>query len=150
MPLGKRQAAFVSVGYTGRDMLTIIAGSRVTDQYTALVGIHSCPWRGKITVVLSGCNKIKHPNGIITGMDYWGEEWAKAQGIPIERYPYLSQYGRAGGPIRNSRMAKAADAAIIIWDGRSTGSADMLKKAEARGLLLHVRTFAELVGEILG
>ena len=39
-------------------------------------------------------------------------------------------YGRAAGPIRNAQMADYADAAIIIWDGKSPGSLNMIKEVK--------------------
>jgi hypothetical protein len=49
--------------------------------------------------------------------------------LPIRRFPAeWTKYGRAAGPIRNRQMAECADALVLVWDGRSDGSANM--KAE--------------------
>jgi hypothetical protein len=37
-------------------------------------------------------------------------------------------------------MARYADALVAIWDGRSTGTADMIKKAQKSGLQVWVHT----------
>jgi hypothetical protein len=42
--------------------------------------------------------------------------------------------GKAAGPKRNKRMAEAADALILVWDGKSKGSASMKSEAQKRGL----------------
>lgn len=43
-------------------------------------------------------------------------------------------HGKAAGPIRNAEMAEAGDALLLIWDGKSRGSASMKREAEKRGL----------------
>ena len=43
------------------------------------------------------------------------------------------------GPIRNAQMANYADALIAFWDGSSTGTRDMIRKAEEKGLKVHVQ-----------
>jgi ABC-type hemin transport system ATPase subunit len=35
------------------------------------------------------------------------------------------RYGKAAGAIRNKQMAEYADALLLIWDGKSRGSANM-------------------------
>jgi len=42
--------------------------------------------------------------------------------------PDYKAYGKRAPLIRNSKMAVYADALLLIWDGRSKGSADMKKK----------------------
>jgi len=46
-------------------------------------------------------------------------------------------HGKAAGPIRNAAMAKAAGAdgrLLAYWDGKSPGTADMIKQAKRAGL----------------
>lgn len=74
-------------------------------------------------------------SGTATGVDQAGERWAEANGVPVERMPAdWSTHGRAAGPLRNRRMAQEADALLLIWDGKSRGSASMLREARARRL----------------
>lgn len=47
-------------------------------------------------------------------------------------------YGNAAGFIRNQAMADYADALIAVWDNRSKGTADMIRKAIGRGLPVFV------------
>lgn len=90
--------------------------------------IQKSGWASKIEVVLNGTSK---------GVDRCGAEWAKSRGVRIERFPAdWDRYGRGAGPIRNQRMAENADALILIWDGKSGGSASMLKCAKDRGLAI--------------
>ena len=43
------------------------------------------------------------------------------------------EHGRAAGPIRNKIMASKADALLLIWDGKSRGSANMKKEMKDLG-----------------
>ena len=65
--------------------------------------------------------------GDAIGADRLGERWAIANDIPIKHMPAdWTQHGNAAGPIRNGQMAKYADAAIVVWDGQSPGSRNMI------------------------
>jgi hypothetical protein len=48
------------------------------------------------------------------------------------------QYNAKAGLDRNLLMAQNADAAIIFWDGKSTGSKNMIDIAKRLGLLVRV------------
>src|SRR5579863_4524475 len=111
-------------------MRTIIAGSRtITDQTEVDEAVKSSGFT--ITEVLSGGAR---------GVDSLGEVWANAHGVPISIFlADWQQHEKAAGPIRNSEMAANADALILVWDGASRGSQDMLTKAIAKGLQVYVR-----------
>ena len=82
----------------------------------------------------------KHgPNVILSGrsgsVDLAGEAWAATHGVPVEIFnPDWKRLGRAAGPIRNEAMAMVATHLFLLWDGKSRGSADMLRRAVKRGL----------------
>ncbi len=40
------------------------------------------------------------------------------------------EHGKAAGPIRNRQMAEYADVLLLIWDGKSKGSANMKKEMQ--------------------
>lgn len=44
------------------------------------------------------------------------------------------------GPIRNAEMAEYADAVILMWDGKSKGTLNMLNTAHKKGLEIYVYT----------
>lgn len=86
-------------------------------------------------------------------VDLAGEAWARWRGIPIEPFPYPSPAEllakgievadpvRAGGPLRNRWMAEWAaqvpgSLLVLLWDGRSPGSASMRREALRVGLRL--------------
>jgi len=108
---------------------TIIAGSRSIESYIELLkAISKIDF--KITVVISGGAH---------GADKLGEKYAKRHGIPLEIYEAnWDRYGKGAGHIRNSLMADKAEALICLWDGKSNGSANMIKKARVNNLITKV------------
>lgn len=125
-------------------MRCIIAGSRhIKSRALVIEAILRCPWWHEITCVVSGC---------AGGVDQIGAEWARTAKIPVKNMPadwdnlkapgavirINEATGRAynakAGPDRNERMAQYADALILVWNGKSEGSADMLRAAQRHGL----------------
>ena len=89
-----------------------------------------------------GTNPAVVISGTATGIDQAGERWAEGRGIAVERYPAdWNAHGRAAGPIRNRQMAEAANAALVIWDGSSRGSKNMLATAKELGLAVYEVVF---------
>lgn len=65
--------------------------------------------------------------GCAIGADKMGEQWASSNDKAIRFMPAdWTRHGKAAGPIRNRKMAEYADAAIILWDGKSPGSRNMI------------------------
>lgn len=102
-------------------MKTIIAGVRgLTDGDLVFREVNRLNAFLHITEVFSGR---------ATGADYWGEEWAKANNVPIRPFPAdWAGLGKKAGPIRNNQMADLADALIAFWDGFSPGTKNMLEE----------------------
>lgn len=67
-------------------------------------------------------------SGKAPGIDTVGEAWAISNGIKVSEFPAEWELGKHAGMLRNAQMAEYADAALVIWDGKSKGSADMLKQ----------------------
>lgn len=109
-------------------MKTIIAGGRdITDHKHLTDAVKSCPW--SVDEVVCGGAR---------GVDQLGAVYAYAMKKPIKHFPAdWNTHGKAAGPIRNAQMAEYADALILIWDGKSRGSASMKREAEKRGLRVH-------------
>ena len=125
-------------------MKTIVAGSRkgitLKDVWQAM---KDAPW--KITRVLNGKAK---------GADAFSEVIADAYDIPVDPYPAdwknidipgavikenkYGKYNAIAGHMRNEEMAKDGEALVLIWDGKSTGSADMLARARRHHLRIYV------------
>lgn len=127
-------------------MKVIIAGSRNLKDYSLI----------EQTVKESGFNITTVISGNAYGADKLGEQWATNHGIPIESYPAnwkdlthpqcVKKYGADGRPynalaghIRNEEMARVADAAIVVYDGTSSGSAHMVRTAKKVGIPTHVK-----------
>lgn len=116
-------------------MKTIIAGSRdIASQDLVFDAIESAMEEGfDISEVVSGT---------ADGVDSIGEKWADEKDIEVERFPYKNYL--EGNPndiaplIRNTKMAEYADQAIIVWDGESKGTEDMISKAQEKDLDLYV------------
>lgn len=108
----------------------IIAGSRDFQDYDLL--------REKCDNILSS-KRVDHRivivSGTARGADRLGERYAGERGYYIRRFPAdWNNDGKAAGPMRNARMAANADALIAFWDGRSSGTRNMIDTAKNRGL----------------
>ena len=109
-------------------MKTIIAGSReITDYNIVEKAIKDSGF--EITTVISGRCR---------GPDTFGERWAEKNGIPVDPHPYLGEFGRAGGPIRNQQMVDVADALIAVRVPTSRGTNDCIDRAKKKGLKIYV------------
>lgn len=78
--------------------------------------------------------------GMARGVDEAVRFVACINGIPVKEFPAdWDKYGKRAGHIRNNEMADYADALILVWDGKSRGSANMLKQARKKGLKIHTK-----------
>jgi predicted Rossmann fold nucleotide-binding protein DprA/Smf involved in DNA uptake len=109
-------------------MRVIIAGSRTIWDYPLLTQV----------IRASGLQINEVVSGGAKGIDHLGQRWAAMKRLPCSRFPAeWKRYGKAAGPRRNRQMAAYADALLLVWDGKSRGSADMLEAAQAAGLLIY-------------
>jgi hypothetical protein len=69
------------------------------------------------------------------GVDRAGEVWTdRNDRLALRVFPAdWAQHGKAAGHIRNAEMAEYADALLLIWDGWSSGSANMRQQMVRRG-----------------
>lgn len=113
-------------------MKTIIAGGRAFKGYNfAYPRLDNHP--DPITEIVSGG---------ANGADRLGEEYAKANGIPVKQFPARwDLYGNKAGPLRNAEMAAYADALIAFWDGKSAGTRNMIERARRKGLRVTVHLY---------
>lgn len=57
-------------------------------------------------------------SGKARGADTLGEQYAKEHGYSIQYFPAdWERYGKAAGYLRNTEMAKNADALVAFWTG---------------------------------
>jgi hypothetical protein len=115
-------------------MKCIIAGSRRIDDYGLLDrAFTSCAWHDKITEIVSGTAR---------GVDQMGERLAGHRGLSVAKFPADWAKGRGAGHMRNKQMAEYADIAIVLWDGKSRGTKNMIenmKKLDKPCLVYTVR-----------
>ena len=109
-------------------MKTIVAGTRtITEMRFLEEALAACGWIPTEVVC-----------GMARGVDTLGETWAKANSIPIKCFPAnWSLLGKRAGFARNAQMAEYADALILVWDGQSRGSANMLELAKRKGMRIY-------------
>lgn len=109
----------------------IIAGSRDFHDFTYVQGYMATipPWIGIDEVV---CGEAK-------GADALGKRWAELHGIPVKSFHAdWERLGKRAGPIRNAEMGIYADGLIAFWDGKSSGTAHMIKFMESEGKWTYV------------
>ena len=110
-------------------MKVIIAGGRD-------ISFNSSDMLDKITAQMPSITEVVC--GGAQGVDHHGKYWAIHNNIPVKEFPADWQtHGKAAGPIRNRQMAEYADALILIWDGKSRGSKNMMANAKTQGLQIH-------------
>ena len=88
----------------------------------------------KVFTTLDHFNPNVIIHGACSGADSFASEWAKKNNKQEIPYPYPSQYGRAGGPIRNRQMCEDhPDATLIAFPGNK-GTASCIYIAKKLGL----------------
>lgn len=78
-----------------------------------------CEWYDRIEEIVSG---------VARGIDNLGEQLAEKRGLEISKFPADWSVGRKAGHLRNADMAKYTDIAIVLWDGRSKGTRNMIEQ----------------------
>jgi hypothetical protein len=74
------------------------------------------------------------------GVDRIAYQEAQKLGLGVDPYPaYWNEKGKRAGFIRNEDMARSgAVLCIAFWDGRSTGTLDMITRAVKHGIPVDV------------
>jgi predicted Rossmann fold nucleotide-binding protein DprA/Smf involved in DNA uptake len=103
-------------------MKIVIAGSRTIEDYEVVRNLLEGQSLN-VSEVVSGCAR---------GVDRLGERWAEENEIPVKKFPANWKLGPKAGPIRNAQMADYADAAVVFWDGESSGSKNMIAQMKKR------------------
>lgn len=114
-------------------MKLVIAGSRSFDEqelrdlfdFTQLVPIACGEWPDEF--IIGGC-----PTGVDAWAEYQADDYWDITPTTIMEADW-DKYGKSAGPIRNKEMAQYGDALLLIWDGKSKGSANMKSNMEALG-----------------
>jgi hypothetical protein len=123
----------------------IIAGSRGFNDYNLLK--EKCDY-----LIQSISAEIVIVSGNANGADKLGERYAKEKNYKVETYPaqwedfstpcrikynkHGKPYNALAGHKRNQLMADCSDMLIAFWDGKSTGTQDMLDRAYENKLVV--------------
>lgn len=84
----------------------------------------------KIYSILDHFNPDVIIHGDCSGVDTISKNWAIERGKEQIPYPYPSEYGKAGGPIRNRQMCREhQDAKLVAFPG-GRGTASCKKEAK--------------------
>ena len=109
-------------------MRIIIAGSRTFKDYDYLEKICNLTlsrFRCDITIVC----------GMADGADTLGYNYAYRKRYAVAEFPAdWDTLGNVAGHIRNREMAEYSDMLIAFWDGKSTGTKNMIAQAKDLGL----------------
>jgi hypothetical protein len=129
----------------------IIAGGRDFSDYALL--------EASVLAYLRGMNAkrgdVEIVSGCAPGADKLGERFQKQYKLKLKEMPARwndltaapclvktrndgSKYNALAGPNRNTEMAAYATHCICFWDGKSSGTSDMIEKAKGAGLDLEV------------
>ncbi len=74
-------------------------------------------------------------SGGASGVDTIAEKYADKHRISkLILHPNYSKYGKGAPIVRNKQMVDIVDRAIIIWDGKSRGTAQTIEYAKKVGL----------------
>lgn len=117
----------------------IIAGSRSFRDYELL--------KAKCDAILDRkgrTHEIVIVSGTARGTDKLGERYAREHGYQSRQFPAnWASFGKVAGIVRNSDMARNADALIAFWDGKSPGTRNMIENARRLGLPVRVIMFED-------
>ncbi len=106
---------------------------------TAIVGSRSLKDPALLEEALKGLHISKIITGGAEGIDTLAEAWAKQHSIPVQIIkPDWMKHGKAAGVLRNQQIIEAAELVIAIWDGKSSGTADSIRRAKALNRLLKI------------
>lgn len=107
----------------------MICGSRtISDKNFIFSEIEKC-WNENLN-----SEPIILVEGEAKGVDSIAKEWAISKGFELEAHrPDWKRYGRGAGIIRNKEMVDTSDFVLILWDGKSKGTASDIKFCEKLG-----------------
>jgi hypothetical protein len=109
----------------------IVAGGRDFSDYKLLFST--------LDHLLSRKTDVEIVSGVARGADSLAIRYAGEKRILVKRFPAdWDRDGNSAGYKRNVVMAEYADACVCFWDGKSKGTADMIRVANDYGLKVRV------------
>ena len=131
----------------------IVAGGRDFTDYKMLKGVLDYFFFNKLEQgvsieIVSGCAKGVDRLGEHYSKTVLGKEatkfpapWDDVEGKASNEIGYTTNgkpYWKGAGHFRNGQMAEYADAAVLFWNGESTGTENMIKQAKRNKLRVRV------------
>lgn len=78
-------------------------------------------------------------SGGCSGTDQMAEQWTKDHGLFIEVFlPDWNKYGKAAGPLRNSKIIDRATHVIAFPSKHGRGTQDSIRKSRIKGIPVYV------------
>lgn len=116
-------------------MRVIVAGSRhIMDAALVASTIQLSGIAPEITTLLSGT---------AAGVDTLAESLALETKTTVKRFvPEWEKLGKRAGPERQRQMLQEADACIIIWDGQSPGTKNLINMATTQMKPMYIKNLA--------
>ena len=115
-----------------------IVGGRDFSDYPRLVEACDHMLKNKVAAGY----RIVVVNGTAKGADSLGGEYANLRGYTQEKFvPEWDKLGKSAGMVRNTEMAKRADAIIAFWDQKSKGTKNMIQTCQKLGKPIQVYTY---------
>ena len=115
----------------------IVAGGRDFTDYALL--------SSTLQHLLSKRSDVLIVSGVARGADSLAIQFASDNGLPVIKFPAnWHTHGISAGFKRNIQMAKFADACVCFWDGKSKGTADMIRVARLYSLQVRVIKYLEV------
>lgn len=112
-------------------MKIIIAGGRDFKNYELL--------KQKCDYFINNIDNIEIVCGMAKGADLLGKKYAQEKGFKIKEFPAnWNSYGNSAGVIRNKEMADYSDSLIAFWDGKSSGTKNMIETARKLNLKIRI------------
>ena len=111
-------------------MKVVVAGPRYKDMETKII---FDDYHLVVNAIRDSNYKIDElVSGNAVGVDRLGETYATATNTPVKLMPITSHdwstLGKRAGMVRNRQMAEYCDAAVIVWDGVSKGTRNMINE----------------------
>ena len=135
-------------------MKVIVAGSRQVLDYTLVESALSH------ATLIHKIQITEIVEGEAAGVDTLAKQWAIAHNVPFKPFKadwsnitvpgavvltsaWGKKYNAIAGHNRNQLMADYGESLVAIWDSKSTGTGDMVKRAIAKGLPVAVYLITE-------
>lgn len=112
----------------------LISGSLSFDDYDLLCATLDRLLTSKENVVIV--------SGGAKGAEQLGERYAQEHGLSLKQIlADWEKHGRGAKVIRAAQLIEAADCAVFLWDGKSKAVAELIEKAEAKGIPVELVRF---------